>query len=190
MNVYEAIMNRRTIRKFTQKPISRDILLRLVNCGRMAAYGANMQPLKFAVITDKSLLNEIFPHTKWAAYLPDGTPKEDERPTAYIAVLGDGNIKKNKAFECDAGAAVTNMMLAAYEEGLGSCWLGAIDRAALSKILELDENYSLLYLLALGYPVQKSTAVDMVDDNVKYYMDSDGSIKVPKRRLEDVITEF
>ena len=64
MNVYDAIMARRTIRKFTDRKIPQEDLIKLVDCARVAAYGANVQPLKFAVITDKDKLNDIYPFTK------------------------------------------------------------------------------------------------------------------------------
>ena len=185
MTVYEAIMNRRTIRKFTQEPIKNEDLLKLVDCARMAAYGANMQPLKFKIISDKEILDKIFPSTKWAAMLSNGTPAENERPTAYIAVLGDTEIKKS--FEVDAGAAVTSMMLAAEEMGIASCWLGAIDRAAIKQILGLDDKFEVLYLLALGYPAQKSKAVKMQDASTKYYLDENGELNVPKRSIEEIL---
>ena len=185
MTVYEAIMNRRTIRKFTQEPIKNEDLIKLVDCARMAAYGANMQPLKFKIISDKEILDEIFPSTKWAAMLSNGTPAENERPTAYIAVLGDTEIKKS--FEVDAGAAVTSMMLAAEEMGIASCWLGAIDRAAIKQILGLDDKFEVLYLLALGYPAQKSKAVKMQDASTKYYLDENGELNVPKRSIEEIL---
>ena len=185
MTVYEAIMNRRTIRKFTQEPLKRDDLLKLVDCARMAAYGANAQPLKFRIVDDKDTMDKIFPKTKWAAMLEDGTPAEDERPTAYIAVIGDTSIKKT--FETDAGAAVTNMMLAAEEMGIASCWMGAIDRDAIKRILELDDSYELVYILALGYPAQRSRAVEMKDGSTKYYLDDDGVLNVPKRSMDEVL---
>lgn len=190
MKVYDAIMNRRTIRKFRTLPVERSKLVMLADCGRMAAFGANMQPLKFAVITDKALLEGIFPLTKWAGYLPDGAPEENERPPAYIAVIGDTTIRKNGAFETDAGAAVTNMMLEAHEQGLATCWLGAIDRDGLKKLLKLPEELNVLYLLAVGYPAQESRAVEMKNGDVKYYEDENGGICVPKRALEDVLIEM
>lgn len=188
MNVYDAIMERRTIRKFTQREIPREDLIKLVDCARVAAYGANAQPLKFAVVTDKKMLDDIFPSTKWAAYLTDGAPKENERPTAYIAVLGDKSIKQNGAFEVEAGAAVTTMMLEAVEMGLASCWLGAIQRDNIKRVLELDENLDVAYLLALGYPNQKSRMVKM-DDDIKYFETEDGCLNVPKRSLDEVLIE-
>lgn len=190
MTVYEAIMKRRTIRKFRQEKIEKETLLKLVDCARMAAYGANMQPLKFAVIDNEEKLDAVFPSIKWAGYLADGAPKESERPAAYIAVLGDKEIKPNGAFETDAGAAVTSMMLAAEEMGIATCWLGAIDREALANVLKLPEKYALTYLLALGFPAQESRPFEMTDGNVKYFEDENGVINVPKRSLGEVIVKL
>lgn len=189
MNVREAIEMRRTIRKFEQIQIDTADLHELIDCARLAAYGANLQPLKFRTITDKSEISGIFPYIKWAGYLTDGGPKKGEEPTAYIAVLGDIDIKKNGQFETDAGAAVTNMMLRATELQLGTCWLGAIDREKISEELNIPENLKLLYLLAVGVPKQESRACDMKNGDVKYFEDKDGIINVPKRSLEEIIIE-
>lgn len=188
MNVFDAIMNRRTIRKFKQDKIEHKDLLKLIDCARVAAYGANIQPLKFALLEKQELLDAVFPSIKWAGYLDNGAPRENERPTAYIAVLGDVSIKPNGMFETDAGAAVTNMMLEAQEIGLGSCWLGAIEREKIKKLLGLRENLQVVYLLALGYPAQESKMVSMRDD-VRYYLDDSGVLQVPKRSMEEILIE-
>ena len=59
MNVYDAIMKRRTIRKFEQKAVSEDNLVKLVDCARVAAYGANVQPLKFMIVNNSETLQKI-----------------------------------------------------------------------------------------------------------------------------------
>ncbi len=189
MNVYDAIMNRRTIRKFEDKKVSDDDLVKLVDCARVAAYGANVQPLKFAIINNDEMLEKIYPTTKWAGYLENGAPKENERPSAYIAVLGDTSIKENGGFECEAGTAVTTMMLEAVELGLGTCWLGAITRDEIKEILKLDEKFNVIYLLAVGYPKQKSQMVDMTD-SIKYYEDENGIINVPKRAIDEILIKL
>jgi len=189
MNVYEAIMKRRTIRKFEDKKVSESDLVKLIDCARVAAYGANVQPLKFAIINDEKTLNDIYPMTKWAGYLADGAPKENERPSAYIAVLGDKSIRENGVFECEAGAAVTTMMLEAVEMGLGTCWLGALKRDEIKALLNLDEKFNVVYLLAVGYPKQESRMVEMKDD-IKYFEDENGVINVPKRSLEEVLIKL
>ena len=173
MNITEAIKNRRTIRKFEQKPVSKDDLIKLIDLTRYAAYGANLQPLKFAVMDNP---DEIYPLTRWA----------NERPLHYIAILGDTSIKKN--FETDAGAAITTMMLAAEEMGLATCWLGAIDRDKIKEMLKTD--YQVLYLLAVGYPAQKSKIIDIEDGSIKYFEDENGVINVPKRSLDEIIVNI
>lgn len=187
MTVYEAIMNRRSIRKFEQKEIAYDTLEKLVDCARMAAYVVNTQPLKFMIINDEKTRSAVFEHTKWGAMIENGTPKENERPTAFIAVFGDRNIKANSSFDVEAGAAITSMMLAAVEEGLASCWLGAINRKAIKEIIYNSDDMELLFLLALGYPAQKSVAVEIKNGDTKYYMGDDNILRVPKRSLEEVI---
>lgn len=189
MNVREAIETRRTIRKFQQIKIDNADLHELIDCARLAAYGANLQPLKFRCINEPDEVKEIFPHIKWAGYLEDGAPKEGEQPNAYIAILGDTDIKKNGAFETDAGAAVTTMMLRATELSLGTCWLGAINREEIAKALNIPENLKLLYLLAVGVPAQESIACDMNEGNVKYFVGENGVINVPKRSLEEIVIE-
>lgn len=184
MNITEAIKARRSIRKFENRCVPHSELVKLVELAGYAATGANMQPLKFKIADTPELCEKLFPCTKWAGYLENGTPCETERPHSYIAVLGDTGIKS--AFECDAGAAVTNMMLGAVESGLATCWLGAIERDEIAKILELDEKLKVLYLLAVGYPAQTSRAVAM-QDSVKYWQDADGVINVPKRSLDEIL---
>lgn len=185
MEVLKAIKERRSIRKFSQKSIDEEKLLNLVDAARLAAFPANVQPLKFGIVSDRELCEKIFPHTKWAGYLKDGTPKEGERPVAYIAVWGDTDIKQS--FEVEAGAAVTNILLAAYEMGIATCWIGALDRKALESVFGVCEKYSLLYLVALGYPAQESRTVDIKDGDVKYFMGDDDILRVPKRTMEEIL---
>jgi len=185
MQITEALRQRRTIRKFEQKQIPHAILEELVDYARISACGANLQPLKYMILDTPELLEKVYPLTKWAGYLPDGAPGENERPMAYIAILTDKQIKESS--EVDAGSAITSMMLGAMEHGLGSCWLGAIQRPALLELFKLSpEQYQLSYLLALGYPAQQSKTVSFSGD-VRYYPDEDGSLCVPKRSMEEIL---
>ena len=186
MDVKTALLKRRTIRKFTQEQIQKQDLLDLVEYARLAAYPANLQPLKFAIISSKEICDKIFPSTKWAGYLENGTPGPDERPTAYIAVLGDNSIKKS--FEVESGAAVTTMILGALDKGIASCWIGALEKISIMKTLNLnEENFSLLYLLALGYPAQESQICEIKDNNIKYFIEKNNKLNVPKRSLEEIL---
>lgn len=188
MNVYDAIMNRRSIRKFSQEPIPSEKLKKLVDCARMAPYPMNRQPLKFAILSDKGMLDAIYPCTRWAGFLEDGSPKEGERPTAYILILGDTEIRANTEFQVENGIAGATITLAAMGEGMASCWLGAINREKIREILEIPKSLTVLDLIALGYPAQESQAVPMEDRNFRYYMKEE-TLQVPKRSLEEVLWE-
>ncbi|MCX7973649.1 MAG: nitroreductase family protein, partial [Candidatus Aminicenantes bacterium] len=76
MTTYELIINRRTIRQFKPEPLSRDLLVKIVNAGRLAPSAANKQPLEFLVVDEPQLCHRLFPHLNWAAYIsPKGNPK-------------------------------------------------------------------------------------------------------------------
>ena len=186
MNVTDAIKNRRSIRKFSQKAIDREILFDLIDCARLAPYPMNLQPLKFAIITEPKKCDAIFACTKWAGYLKDGTPKSDERPTAYIVILGDRRIKSGNDFKTETGIAGSTITKAAMEYGIGSCWLGALNRDEISKILDLPDGFEIQDVIALGHPAQKSAPTDMIGADVKYYIEN-GEMRVPKRSLDEVI---
>lgn len=185
MNVSEAIRARRTIRKFDQKEIPYETLAELIECAMNAPSGANLQPLKYKLVT-KADAGRVFPKLKWAGYIaPDGDPKPGEEPTAYIIILGDTNIRKS-GWEHDSGAAAQNIMLRAVELGMASCWLGAVDRKALVEEFEIPENLVIDTVIALGYPAEESV-IEMAVDSIKYYKDENGMYHVPKRPLSEII---
>ncbi len=186
MNVYEAIKSRRSIRTFKQEPIDNEKLLQIIDCARLAPYSANLQPLKFMTVTDEKIRKAMFPHIKYAGYIPDWDPTFDESPMAFIVVCNDTSLKPTEKSECDSGAAIMSMCLAAEAQGIGSCWLGAINRKEIKEILGLDEKYDITYMLGLGYANQKGEVFDM-KDSIKYYFDDDTNLHVPKRTLDEVL---
>ncbi len=186
LSVYDLILKRRTIRRFQQREIADEILKRIVNAGRLAPSGANLQPLEFILVTDSSLLGKVFATLRWAGYIaPAGDPPEGKRPVAYVIVLINTEIKKEKG-EIDAAAAIENMILTAQEEGIGSCWLGSIERDKIRSIFKIPDCYVIDSILALGYPDEKPV-VEETTDSIKYWKDEDGILHVPKRRLEDLL---
>lgn len=186
MDIYEIIRKRRTIRRFKQKEIPLELLEKFVDMARLAPSGANMQPLEYIIVNDKNLLEQIFPLTGWAGYLgKDGPPPEGKRPVAYIVVLINKDIKSPTP-EHDAGASVENILLSATYEGIGSCWIGSINREKLREILKIPENYEIDTIIALGYPDEESF-VEEFSGSIKYWKDEKGIMHVPKRRLKDIL---
>ena len=185
MDIKEVIMKRRTIRKYQQKPISRDILSELAESARLAPSAANMQPLAYLVVDQADLLETVFATVKWAGYLaPHANPKEGEKPVAYILVLADTTIRED-GYQHDAGAAIENISLLAWHYGIGSCWIGSVDRPALQKALKIPGKYAIDSVIALGYSAEESEAEDE-NGSIKYYKDDQKKLHVPKRKLTDI----
>jgi nitroreductase len=186
VNVYDLILKRRTIRRFKQQQIDAALLKKIVNAGRLAPSGANLQPLEFVVINNPELVELVFPKVKWAGYIaPAGDPPEGARPVAYILILINTAIKP-KHGEVDAAAAIENMILTALDDGIGSCWMGAIDREQLRVMLNIPPKYDIDSVLALGYP-DESPVIEDMENSIRYWKDETGVLHVPKRKLEDII---
>ena len=186
MDVFEAVMKRRTIRRFKQDPIPVEVLKKLIETGRVAPSGANLQPLKYIVCTNPEKNAEIFNCLKWAGYIaPAGNPPEGERPTAYVIVLVDKDIVPNGG-ERDVGAAVENILLAAVEEGVGACWICSIDTKKLRQALNVADKYVIDTVVAMGWPNESPRMVDM-QDSICYYKDENGKLNVPKRPMDSIL---
>ena len=186
MELKEAIVKRRTKRKFIDKKVPHDKLVEIIEYARYAPMGANLQGIKYILIEDEKLVKNIFGYTKWSGYHPENAPNENEQPTSYVAMLGDLTIKENGNFETDAGAAGTIICLVANDLGLECCWLGAINKEKISELLNIDKRYKLLYLIAVGYSLQESKTVNATGD-IRYFTDESDVLTVPKRTTDELI---
>jgi nitroreductase len=185
MRVRDIVLSRRTVRQFKPEPVERSILQEVVNAGRLAPSAANLQPLEFVIIDDAKICRKVFPCLRWAAYIaPLGNPKPGQEPMAYIITLVNLGIRE-KSFEYDVGAAMENMILAALEAGLGSCWLLSIERERIAALLEVPPAYRVDSVLALGVPAEIPMAEEMTE-SLKYWQDAEGVLHVPKRPLRSV----
>ena len=184
-NLLDLILSRRSIRRFRQDSIGREILKKLVNSSRLAPSAANLQPCEYIVVDEKELLENVFSTLRWAGYItPMGNPPPRERPMAYVVVLI--NEKKGKPGIHDAASAIENMILLAWNEGIGSCWIGSIERDKLAQILQVPSYCRIDSVIALGYPLETPVVEDLTD-SVKYWKDEKGTLHVPKRKLEDIL---
>jgi nitroreductase len=186
MGVYEAVIRRRSIRRFKDIPISREILERCINAARLAPSASNLQPLEYIAIDDAQLLPQVFSTLKWAAYIsPAGNPPQGKRPKAYIIILRNSDIGVSSSVY-DVGAAMENIILAALAEGVGSCPVASVVKDKLRHTLDIPSGYEIPLVLALGYP-DESPTVESFDGSVKYWKDQDGVLHVPKKKLEIVL---
>jgi nitroreductase len=184
----DLIRRNRSYRRFHQEEtVTLETLRGLVDLARLSASGANRQPLKYILSCDPERNALVFSHLAWAGYLADWPgPIEGERPSAYIVILGDMQIRQS--FGIDPGIAAQSMLLGAVEQGLGGCIIASIQKQALRSALAIDRRYEILLVLALGRP-KEAVVVEPLgpDGDIKYWRDEDGVHHVPKRALEDII---
>lgn len=186
MDLIELIKSRRSIRQFQPKAIEKNILLDCIDAARAAPSAANLQPLRYILVTEREQVEYIFPLLRWAGYIqPHGNPKPGQRPTAYLIVLIDEEIGETWKYH-DVGAAVENFMLAAWSYGIGSCWLASVDRETLRSFYQIPAKYTIDTVVALGYPAE-TPQLEASDETVRYWQDSDGRLHVPKRTVEAIV---
>ena len=191
MDMMELMKTRRTYRRFTQEPVPQEVLDDILLSTRYSSSAANKQPLRFIVIKDKEKVDEVFQYTTWAGQLPKelGWPKDDERPTLFIAVIENPEI--SAWCDTDTGIALANMTLAAWAHGVGSCIIGACNKPVLSEMFGLSEKEKLHSVVAFGYPTHKSTIVDPEEDGkLNYYVDDKVDYYVKKRKLSDTVSYY
>lgn len=187
MNLNEMILSRRTIRRFRPEPISTEVLDGLVEAARLAPSAANRQPCEYIVVADPAQAAKVFPLVSWAGYIvPAGNPREGERPMAYIVILINRSKTPDHGHH-DAASAAMNIIYAALAQGIGSCWMGAIDRGRLRMLFEVPDNCEIDSLVALGYPAESPVVEPMQGDSVKYWKDASGVLHVPKRALAEIL---
>ncbi len=139
----KSIHDRTSVRSYTSKPVSKEVLIELVKAGMAAPTAMNKQPWEFIIIQDRATLDKI------------GTikPPVGKAPAA-IVVLGDTNI--SGAWVLDCSAATENILLAATSMGLGTVWTGAYNNAKfealLKETLSLPDGIMPLSVIAVGYP--------------------------------------
>ena len=184
-SVYEKIKRWRTIRKYLLKAVPEEVLLKCVDAARLSPSGANMQPLSYVIVNNQELLKHVFSTLSLAGYLPDYRPKEEEMPKAYIVMLIDNKIARTPNH--DAGIAAMSISMVAYDEGLGSCILGAVDKEKMREILNVPEGLAIVLMVALGYPTENPVVEPVADGDIKYWLDENGVIRVPKRDLQDIV---
>ena len=190
-DLMKLLESRRTYRRFEQRAVDQSIVDEILKAARLASSAANRQPLSYIVVEGKNKVDQVFDYTRWAMALPpeQGQPKEGEHPVLFIAVVE--NLDINKDCDTDAGLAISNMTLAAWNHGVGSCIIGACDKVKLSELFGLSADQKLHTVVAFGYPSVKSYIVPLEKgEDYKYYLDDNKDYVIPKRKLSDVVTYF
>lgn len=156
MELYEGLITRRSVRKYTGGKISDADIFKIINAGMYAPSARDTRPWHFVVIDDKNLLDKIMTFHTYATML--------SQASHAIVVCGDENLQNGPGYYVmDCSAAVENILLAAHALGLGAVWIGIHpepDRIeALSALLELPTHVKPVALISLGVPAEVTEAV-------------------------------
>lgn len=149
MDFYDAVNARFSVRKYSDRQIPDDVLLRVLDAGRNAPSACNLQPWHFYVVRDASVKASLFPNGRqgWVAAAPVVIVACNTPGTAWVR----GYDQKNHA-DVDLSIAMEHILLAAATEGLGTCWVGSFDPAHATKVLGLPEGVVPVAITPLGYP--------------------------------------
>lgn len=145
----DAILNRKSIRKYKDIKVSNDIVEELLKAGMAAPSAGNEQPWEFIVLRDKEIMKKITEVHQYSQMLLD--------TDVAIVVCGDESKEMFKGFWVqDCSAATENILVAAEDKGLGAVWLGVYpieDRVeAIKEILSLPDSVIPLSIIPVGYP--------------------------------------
>ena len=156
----ETIMNRTSIRQYTDKEITDNEISLLLKAGMAAPSSRDRRPWHFVVISDRSILKSLGEQLKNAASLKDANKA--------IVVCGDINLSDNCWF-LDCAASVQNILIAAQSMGIGAVWTAVFpydDREAIvNETIQLPENVRALTVIPLGYPAGEHKARDKFDSS-------------------------
>lgn len=145
------LKGRRSIRRYRDKPVPDDLLETVLEAGRWAPSASNRQPWDFVVVRDPEIRKAVAEH---AAYFFIKWAHVEEAPI-IIALCGDRRNPVYRQFlHEDIGLAGSQMMLQATAMGLGTCWVGGLDRDAIGQILKVPSHIEVVGLLTLGFPAE------------------------------------
>ena len=151
ISVLALLKGRRSIRRYRPDPVPEDMVEQLLEAGRWAPSASNRQPWAFIVIRDETVRRQVAQH---AAYYFIRWAHVEEAPL-LIVLCGDARNRVYRQFlHEDIGLAGAHIMLQAKALGLGTCWIGGLDRKALAGILRVPDHLEIVGLLTVGFPAE------------------------------------
>ncbi len=146
------LKGRRSIRRYRPDPVPEEMVAQILEAGRWAPSASNRQPWSFIVVQDENIRRQVAQH---AAYFFIRWAHVGEAPL-LIVLCGDARSRIYRQFlHEDIGLTGGQMMLQAKALGLGTCWLGGVDRKAIADVLKLPEQMEVIGLLTVGFPAEE-----------------------------------
>jgi len=155
MDFKEVIQSRRSVRKFRAEEIEEEDLREILEAARLAPSANNLQPWKFVVVkSDKK--------KRLIAQAAGGQEFVGEAPVIIVAcATGRGGFIGGymESWPVDVAISITHLLLAAWDRGLGTCWVGDFDEDKVKEICEIPPEVRVVALIPVGYPVKIPQAV-------------------------------
>ncbi len=145
MNVHECIRKRRAVREFLDKEVPDQVIVKILEAGRLAPSQRNRQPWHFIVVKDRGKLARLAEAAPYGRYIADA-------PLAIAVVLDNA-----KMGSFDSGRAIENMLLAAWEEGVGTCFTSGLDQDKVNAELNVPDSMEIAAVMPYGYPKEPAT---------------------------------
>ena len=145
MSLLDVILSRRSIRRYENKEIPKDVLDQIVEAGRQSPSAMNVQPYRFVIVKKSEIKKEM--KSIFSRFLEK----------APVIIVGCANPKSRLAGKWaigDTSIALQNMVLAAWSLGVGSCWIGSFNEKKTKQALKIPEDWKVVALLTLGYPAE------------------------------------
>jgi nitroreductase len=148
MELKETIRKRQSIRDYQDKPVPEEKLTRVLEAARLAPSANNMQPWKFVVVKDSKRRKELGRAANGQTFIGQAPIVIAAVATEPESIMSSGIPR----YAVDVAIAVDHMTLAAVDEGLGTCWIGAFSQQKVKEILNIPDKYRVVALLPLGFP--------------------------------------
>jgi nitroreductase len=153
----QLISKRRSIRNFLDKPVEREKIISCIEAARQAPSGVNAQPWRFIIVDEPELKEKlchaafsgIYRLTRWATKAP-AIVVICAKPNIVVKLVGE-HLQDKQYYLLDIGICGEHLMLRAFEQGLGGCWIGWFNAKKTQNVLNLPRTWRPVCLIALGY---------------------------------------
>ena len=140
-SVFDAVRTVLAVREYQDRDVPEDVLRRILDAGRLTASGMNTQPWHFVLVRDRDTLRELGTLVRTGPYIAGA------RAAIVVAIQ-----KESRLAVSDASRAIQSMILAAWDEGVGSNWAGFRGLDGVREKVGLPDTYDVLAVIPLGYP--------------------------------------
>lgn len=150
MDVLSAIQGRRSIRKYSSRQVEEAVLGKVLEAARLSPSTGNRQNWKFIVVREQGTIAKLMEAAGGQSFV-------GEAPVILVSCGTDPEgvmMCGQHGYTIDLSIATAYMILEAYEQGLGTCWLGRFDEKKVKEILDIPDNVRVVTMTPLGYPAQ------------------------------------